>query len=243
MYPSLEERSADRQRVAFSDAFKRLCWPLEGAFPGALSVMRTMRGALEAKEPLQRADGTWHEIASLPLTEPKVSSLKAYVPMLDEYEANWAARHKHHATAEYETYEGLDEDDLEDNDLGYDTQYLAFCCDQERPEGKDGLSLQVMPAEGKDFVTIYDYVSVVHPWIMSLREDIIQAVTVLGDGTNMALEVARAMEWKISVRSGSRHQILSDREWLSDHTTPEPLDEATRNLLRAAGTSRDLTRP
>ncbi|KAJ3499549.1 hypothetical protein NLG97_g251 [Lecanicillium saksenae] len=234
-----------KQGVAFSDAFKRLCWPLEGTFPGALSVMKNMRGALEEKEPLQREDGTWHEIASLPLTEPKVSSLKAYVPMLDEYEGNWAAMHKNHETAEYETYEGLDEDDLEDDasDLGYDTKYLAYCCDQERPEDKEGLSILVTPAEGKEFVTIYDYVSVVHPWIMSLREDIIQAMTVLGDGTNMALELARAMEWKISVRSGSRHRILSHQTWLSNHTTPAPLDEATRNLLRAAGNSRDLTRP
>ncbi len=85
--------------------------------------------------------------------------------------------------------------------------------------------------------------TVVQPWMMSLRKAIIQAMIVAGDGTNMAPGSARAMDWKVSVGAASQHDILTHKMWLSDHTKPAPLDEATRMLLRAADTSRDLTRP
>lgn len=78
---------------------------------------------------------------------------------------------------------------------------------------------------------------------MSLREDIIQAMAVAGDGTSMTIEYARAMDWKVSVRDAQQHNILTHKMWLSDHTKPAPLDEATRQKLRAAGTSRDWTQP
>ncbi|TQV90077.1 hypothetical protein IF1G_11249 [Cordyceps javanica] len=68
-------------------------------------------------------------------------------------------------------------------------------------------------------------------------------MTVAGDGTNITLETARAEGWKISVRSNQRHNILAHRDWLSDHTKPAPLDDATLWKLRAAGTCRDWTKP
>lgn len=87
----------------------------------------------------------------------------------------------------------------------------------------------------------------VHPWMISLREDIIQAMIVAGDGTNMHPEEARAMDWKISVRAAPQHDILTHNMWLSDHTKPVVVDDAaTRALfqaIRAARTSRHLTRP
>lgn len=271
MCPSFEELRSHRQRVGFSEDFKRLYWPLKGTFPIALAVMKTMRGALEDMEPLQRRDGSWHEISSLPLTEPKVSSIKASIPMLNQYEPDWVRWHKDHEAAKYVAYGDLDDDtrpfgeQQEDGtwEADSDTEYLARCCGQDRPVHKQGLAVQVKPAEGMEFVTIREYVFgilafifmliymlkanriniVVHPWIMSLREDIIQAMIVAGDGRNMAPETARAMDWKISVRAAPQHDILTHKMWLSDHTKPAPLDEATRMLLRAAGTSRHLTRP
>lgn len=73
----------------------------------------------------------------------------------------------------------------------------------------------------------------VHPWMMSLREDILGAKIVAGDGCNMAPEEARAMDWKISVRTAPWHEIFTHNTWLSDHTRYEPKDDAaTRALLR-----------
>lgn len=53
-----------------------------------------------------------------------------------------------------------------------------MCCDEERPRGK-ALKLVVKPAAGgSGFVTVHDYVSAVHPWLMSMREDILKAMGV-----------------------------------------------------------------
>ena len=64
-----------------------------------------------------------------------------------------------------------------------------------------------------------------------------------GDGTNMAPELAYTEDWKISVRAVPQHDILTHKMWLSDHTKPAPLDEATRRLFQAAGKSSDPTWP
>lgn len=160
MHPSFEELRSDRQRVVFSEDFKRLFWPLRGTFPTALSVMKTMRGALQEMEPLQRGDGSLHEIAFLPLTLPKLSSINAFVPMLDEYEGNWVAWHKDHAAAKFIMFGDLDDETRAGTwQADVDTEYLMRCCGQDRPVHKDGLTVQVKPAAGKEFVTIYDYVS------------------------------------------------------------------------------------
>lgn len=167
MYPSFEELASDRRRPGFSEDFRRLCWPLSGTFPSALAVMKTMRGALEEMEPLHRGDGSWHEIALLPLTEPKVSSIKATIPLLDQYEPDWVRWHENHNTSKYVTYGDLDDDtrpfgeQQEDGtwEADSDTEYLAKCCGQDRPVHKNGLAVQVKPSAGGDFVTIRDYVS------------------------------------------------------------------------------------
>lgn len=77
---------------------------------------------------------------------------------------------------------------------------------------------------------------------MSLYEDIIQCMTVAGDGVNIALESARAEDWKISVRAAPRHNIMTHQMWVCDHTKPAPLTEAERMRLQAIGTW-DLTKP
>lgn len=160
MQPSFEDLRKDKQPVYFSEGFERLCWPLRDSFPDALSVMQTRLGALDEMAPLQRADGSWHEIALWPLTEPKVSSILARVPLLDQYENNWQAWHEEHEDAEYEEYHGLEEEDAEALvEEGYEAEYIATCCGQDRPVYKDGLRIEVKPAAGKDFVTILDYVS------------------------------------------------------------------------------------
>lgn len=167
-YPSYEEIRSNYQSVVFCDDFKRLFWPLEGVFPERFAVMKSRKGALEAMEPFLQSDGTWHEIASLPLTEPKISSVMASVPLLDEYEAHWAYFHELHDEAEFVTY-----GDLEDEQRPYaqeqkedgsweedsDTKYLARCCGQDRPLNKWNKKLKVLPSPGKDFVSVYDYVS------------------------------------------------------------------------------------
>ena len=39
-----------------------------------------------------------------------------------------------------------------------DTEILVRCCGEDRPLGKKGLTLEVHPSPGNDFVTVKDYV-------------------------------------------------------------------------------------
>lgn len=75
----------------------------------------------------------------------------------------------------------------------------------------------------------------VHPWMISLREDIIGAKIVAGDGRNMHPEEARTTNWMISVKMAPTHEIFTHKQWLSYHTRYEPIDDAaTRAVLQDA---------
>lgn len=174
-YRSFKElRNDPNAAVVFSRAAKCLFWPLDGVFPTALSVMKTPRSAGDLEPYFQQTPGggSWHEVAQLSLTEPKVSSVEVSVYDLEQWESDWVAWHGHHegepADPEYVTY-----GDLSDEDRPYakepkedgsweedsDTEFLIRCCGQDRPLGKRGKKLVVTPAEGGHFVTVHDYVS------------------------------------------------------------------------------------
>lgn len=79
-YRSFQELRGDPTvAVVFSPAAKRLVWPLDGVFPTTLSVMKTPRSVDDFEPYFQQTLSVWHEIAQLPLTEPKVSSVEASV--------------------------------------------------------------------------------------------------------------------------------------------------------------------
>lgn len=120
----------------------------------------------------QQTTGAWHEIAQLPLTEPKVSSIEASVFDFHDWEYNWLYWHGSHegdrANPEWVTY-----GDLSDEDRPYateakedgsweedsDTEFLIACCGEDRPLRKTEQKLVVMPSAGNDFVTVHDYIS------------------------------------------------------------------------------------
>ncbi|KAL1850645.1 hypothetical protein Daus18300_012856 [Diaporthe australafricana] len=118
-YRSFKELRGDSTvAVVFSPAAKRLFWPLDDVFPTALSVMKTPCSADDLEPYFQQppaGGGNWHEIAQLPLTEPKVSSVEASVYDLEQWEFDWVAWHGHHegepADPEYVTYGDLSDED------------------------------------------------------------------------------------------------------------------------------------
>lgn len=66
---------------------------------------------------------------------------------------------------------------------------LLMCCDEIRPHGKD-VKLVVKPATGGEgFVTVHDYVSALHPWLMNMREDIVKAKGVLDQPVLLVTEL------------------------------------------------------
>ncbi|CAG8953946.1 hypothetical protein HYFRA_00010907 [Hymenoscyphus fraxineus] len=127
--------------------------------------------------------GLWHEIAQLPLTTRKVSSIVVTVRTLgSRLQAMWEEWHEDHVDQEQEfvTY-----GDLSDEDRPYrdgagdgkweedsDAEFLIKCCGEDRPMVKN-TNLVATPSAGRHFVTIHDYISAVHPWLSSVRKYII----------------------------------------------------------------------
>jgi hypothetical protein len=174
-YQSYRELRSDHLPVSFSpDGAQRLFWPFDGVFPTAISVMKTPHSP-DSLEPYFQPDtgvsgsGTWHEIAQLPLTKPKVSSVVASVYDLEQWEQAWLEWHREHTAgdAQYVTYGDLSDEDRPypsemKEDGGWesdsDTEFLVRCCGDDRPLRK-AAKLIVKPSAGKDFVTVHDYVS------------------------------------------------------------------------------------
>ncbi|KAJ6786649.1 hypothetical protein PWT90_03589 [Aphanocladium album] len=236
-YPSLEERQMNRQGVGYVPETQRIYWPLEGVFPAKIAYMtptgklRRMK-RLEDLEPLyQHENDTWHEIASLPFTTKKVSSMQLSLRELDDWEWRWMDFHRFcsEEQKEYVTYGDLDDEDrpyrsdgAEDGNWeeDSDTEFLIKCCGSDRPLKKKGRSLIIRPAPGKTFVTIRDYLSTVDPWLMSMREDIIQGSEHVHWG---GLDDT---EWMVDTFIGEDIRIISRKAWVRHHGPLSPEQEA-----------------
>ncbi len=184
---------AHRPVVCSPDA-KRLFWSLNGPLTTSVWIMEDAFSP-NSREPYFRQTtgaGTttsWHPASQSPLTEPKVSSITVSVNDLDEWEDQWLDMHRDHADPDGGEENG-DESwvkfgPLPDYDPDKDEEgpeHLLVCCGTQRPRGKP-VSVVVKPSasSGKEFVTLHDYLSTVHPWLMSLREDILGAMGILDD--------------------------------------------------------------
>ena len=227
-YPTYSERRfEDNKRPYFSTAFERLIWPVRGEFPSAISVMIGPQQNIGTPQPLFNPEtGEWHEIASQSITDTKVSYLEASLVNLDFWDRKWERFHMEHADpsfdeCEFVTYGDLDNDvrpfaqepEREDGTWSWDersdTEILIHCCDEDRPLGKQGLTLEVRPSSGNGFVTVKDYVGAVHPWLMSMQDDILAAMRVAEPG------YPASTEWRLSNSrfDGPRHQIISPEDW------------------------------
>jgi hypothetical protein len=75
------------------------------------------------------------------------------------------------AEDEYDAWDEADEE------LG--SGHLLECCGSERPRRSYGRYELLVTARGAGgFLTVHDYVEQVHPWLMSLKGDIIEAKAV-----------------------------------------------------------------
>ncbi|KAL3424026.1 hypothetical protein PVAG01_03307 [Phlyctema vagabunda] len=260
-YHSYKELRGDGIHASFTPAARRLFWPLDGAFPTAISVMKTP-GSPEDLEPYFQPDvagdssGTWHEVSKLSLTEPKVSSIEASVYDLEQWEFNWMAWHELHTEGDFVDQEYVTYGDLSDEDRPYakeqkedlsweedsDTDFLVHCCGQDRPLRKRGITLVVTPAASHEFVTVHDYVCAVHPWLMSLREDILKAKTISRAGPYPA---SASKEWMVCQGAWGPDIHVEEKEsWLRKHGDgsgsglPRPVPGSTAAILARIRDSR-----
>lgn len=189
-------------------------------------------------------DISWHPVSKEPLLEPKVSSITVRVAILEDWEQNWVQAHGHHcplAFTEYsddpsceidpllvrygplpdpgdgwETAVQVDQDEDEDEEYTEEaTWQLLMCCGEERPRRTEGKWQLRVEAKGDDgFVTVHDYVTQVHPWLMSLLGPLVLAEhAYLGTRGKQKLLVAGAGLFVNTVSVGEQIDIVVEKEW------------------------------
>jgi len=204
LYPTYEALCGPPIRVRLSIHAQRLFWALDGPLTTAISVMEKpwTPDSLEPYFQQTSGEGTWHAISQLPLTEPKVSSITVGVYHLDWWEDNWFEMHREH----YDCGDNADNDEDE-----VDLTHFLTCCGVPRPVGK-AVKVVVKPAtRDNGFVTIHDYLSVVHPWLMSVRGDILWAL-----GMEQGDDEPLPSETELLVNSdAAEHLMIENRaDWI-----------------------------
>ncbi|WQF84081.1 hypothetical protein CDEST_09095 [Colletotrichum destructivum] len=164
-----------RQAPRLSPEAQRLFWTLDGPLAEAVWIMNTKRDP-SSLEPYSQGD-TWHPFSQAPLTEPKVSSITVRTNELPEWGDTCFETHREHRDP------GCDDEDGSLFALWGD----LLCYDpEEDEEGSmhllgEAVSVVVKPTVAP-FVTIHDYVSVVHPWLLSSREDLLATMAAMAEG-------------------------------------------------------------
>lgn len=138
-----------------SEPGKRLYWTLQGPLSTSISVMGEDLDPDAPREAYFRqtlAGTTWHPVAREPVTEQPVASLTVHEENLADWQDEWWTANQ----------EGLDED-------------VQPAPGAEPPRLEP---LVVTAASNGEFVTVHDFVSAVHPWLMARREQILRAKNV-----------------------------------------------------------------
>jgi hypothetical protein len=151
----------DNPVIAFiSESGRRLFWTLQGPLDSAISVLGEDRNPDGPREPyLRHGDGDGggddlHPISNEPITEKPIATLTVTEEYLSGWQDEWWNIN----------YEGYDEDVQPSPD--------------DLPPTFEPL---VVTASNGEFVSVHDYVSAVHPWLMARREQILRARHVADD--------------------------------------------------------------
>ncbi|KAI1123312.1 hypothetical protein F5Y10DRAFT_55956 [Nemania abortiva] len=191
---------------------RRLFWTLNGPLSTSIFVMAEDRNPDGPREPYFRqtpAGTSWHPISQEPITEEPIASLTVTEQHLDEWQDEWWTLNQ----------EGFDEDVQPDP--------------ADIPPTFEPL---VVTASG-DFVTVHDFVSAVHPWLMERREQILRA-------TNLADEdYTPPADARLLVSAGRPEMVAveDEDEWMSSmrwvyERSQQPLPQHLQHLQQGTST-------
>ena len=187
-YPSYNTLLAEQQWVRPApNSGQLLFWALEGPLTKAVFVMHSPSSPDGPLESYYNQDNdSWHPISRLPITQPKVSSITVRVYELDEWDV--ACREEHE-----------DPDADQDANDGADRQDFSVTV---KPTGTGN----------EAFVTVHDFLEVVHPWLMSHKQDILTAKGML-EGSDQPLED----DTELMVNANGFESLMIERkeEWMA----------------------------
>lgn len=167
-------------------AGKRLFWTLNGALEDAIQVAPSEYydpGVFDSMEPYFDPDGSPHAVSQASLMEPPVSSLTVRIQCIDEWERAWDDQHWRCGDLEANAPDRnpgrlgpCPGDETLDPNL-----YVLECCGQKRPWSHD---TQLQVAAQGEFLTVHEYVSAVHPWLMAMRDTLLDVLGKMDFGPN-----------------------------------------------------------
>ena len=225
-YPTLEELRSNLLPVAKSiNGADRIAWVLDGPLTTAISVLKDSHSPESLVEPYflqQTADGggTWHPVSQLPVSEPKVSSITVQVSELEMWEGEWMASYRKETDPDvsYGPGSGVRYGALDDYDPDWDSDrsvHLLECCGQPRPRKKRSKITVKPAASGSGFVTVHDYLSTVHPWLMGLRGDIQNARSV-GEDEPPSTDIMVNFNTLYSLMMSDKATWIKDQSYVFD---------------------------
>lgn len=220
-YPSYEEFSQShgvRHGPNQSRAFLRLVIRLEGPLSTAVSVMNEEEDPDAPWEPYCRetaADGlVWHPISQEPLCDPAISSIQTKVWCLSDWQQSWLSV--------------FDDDDLlvppgdgvytiwgppregEEPDDDEHGLCLLYHEGEHRPPNYN--EPLVVTARDKPYLTVHDFLSVIHPYLVARRQDILGSLIV-----STLYESPLPADTKLIVRGGIKMlNVQKEEEWMSN---------------------------
>lgn len=180
--PSFDTIRCAHQPVGPSLDTQRFFWTVDGPLTNSIWIMKNANNPDSLEAYFQ--EQSWHPATRLPLTEPKISSITVHIDDLDCWEDKWLDFHRDHSDGpdgDEENKEvqwgALPDYDPDEDEEG--PENLLVCCGTKRPRGK--VASIVVKSIAGSFVTVHDYVSTVHPWLMSLRDDLLEAMGMWDD--------------------------------------------------------------
>ncbi|KEQ64857.1 uncharacterized protein M437DRAFT_73776 [Aureobasidium melanogenum CBS 110374] len=138
-----------------SPAFLRIRWILRtDEISHSVFILSDPTDLTSSEEPYSPT----HPVCGEALTCPPVSSIIVSVESLDDYTSAWIYWHEPHAFP--------DQFDEQAGPPRFDAQgRVEYCCGEHRPG--PGPQLEIVAEEGH-FVTVGQFVNILHPWLRSL---------------------------------------------------------------------------
>ena len=218
---------------------KRLIWSFNLPFPSCISVLKD-RFNPNSSEPYYH-NNQYHPIALDPVSQPECNSITVNVSCLKSWEWDWSEAH-----ARCGNVRGQNpgkEQVVDDNEDVMEELLACSACGEERPVDKSP-TITVTPMSG-DFVTVYDYISTIQPWLVQLRGDIEKALVVYSqrlpeelvvgcDASLTSLEIEDKSIW-LATRPAYTEPL--NARWVS--MSERPVEKEQEYLLALMAATRD----
>ncbi|KFY00414.1 hypothetical protein O988_03318 [Pseudogymnoascus sp. VKM F-3808] len=231
-YPTFSELCSRHVKPYPTLAAVRIVWSFRGgSLETSLSVMAAAYN-IDVLEPyfqqsVGRGSNTpWHVVSKSPVTHPPVSEIRVNVFDLDIWESDWLDFHENHSDPDFHTEsDTLSYGTLPDYDPENDKEppHLLKCCGTDRPRGKEVGVLVTASPSGPGFVTVHEYVTTVHPWLMRNREDIFKAMNCWEqmpylEGKDLVVDLVQPNFLKIDEKSDWAMSLSMRRSsWMDVH--------------------------